>query len=474
MVPSMPSTDIASTAKLIQSEFGGDVHGNTVHDAYIAEARCHVQVMMDGSLRVTPHRGAPYEGAEYAKFASMALGLEPVAANDNEPAFDLRDWTSDTFNQSPEPVDFLVDGTIEAGVPGVIAAMGDTGKSFSMLELCRRVAFGSSPLARPIFGGRVLKEGTAVFLTAEDSRKTVHRRLADLDPAGARFSERGERLITVPLPDAGGVRAFWRQDKSGMVETDDWKRFCDQLAGVDDLAVVCVDPLASFAHAPINEDPAAGAFVTASLARLTAETGASGLFAHHMRKSQKPVETLAEARDAIRGTSALVDGVRMAYALWPADERRAKAVCKELGRPFSPGCIVLGGVVKANGAARRIVSTYARNGFGLLEDISADLKAAAPKQDDTLAALALAIADAAAAGQPFTKTGASGLYQQRHRLPEPLKTMGRNRLETLADTALEAGEIVSAIAKGNTPKWLDVRGGQFAEGYGEFQPGASS
>lgn len=465
--------DTAAILQLAKSEFGGEIHGSVLSDAYIAEARCHVQVMMDGTFRVTPHRGAPYEGAEYAKFAMMALGLQAEAANDNSRGFDIRDWTADTFNDAPEPVDYLVEGSVEMGVPGVVAAMGDTGKSFLMLELCRRVAFGSSPLARPIFGGRVAKSGTAVFLTAEDSYKSVHRRLADLDPTGARFSEKGERLLVIPLPDAGGVRAFWRQDKSGMVETDDWKRFCDQLAGVDDLAVVCVDPLASFAHAPINEDPAAGAFVTSSLARVTAECGASGLFAHHMRKSQKPVETLAEARDAIRGTSALVDGVRLAYALWPAEEKRAKAVCKELGRPYTPGCIVLGGVVKTNGAARRIVSTYARNGFGLLEDVTADLRSAQPAQDDVRAALVLAIANASEAGQPFTKTGASGLYQQRHRLPEPLRSTSRGKLETMVDKALESGDLVMAIAKGNTPKWLDIHGGPFAEGRGEFAPGAS-
>jgi len=27
-----------------------------------------------------------------------------------------------------------------------------------------------------------------------------------------------------------------------------------------------------------------------------------------------------QARDAVRGTSAIVDGVRMVYALWPAPE----------------------------------------------------------------------------------------------------------------------------------------------------------
>ena len=73
------------------------------------------------------------------------------------------------------------------------------------------------------------------------------------------------------------------------------------------------DPLASFAHLPLNEDPTAGQFVWSSLARLSSETGATVLTAHHMRKSKTPIDNLAEARDAFGGSTALLDGLRLAY-----------------------------------------------------------------------------------------------------------------------------------------------------------------
>lgn len=399
----------------------------------------------------------------------------PVAANDNKPtpALSIFDWTVDRFVGAAPPVEYLVDGVIPMGVPGMVSAAGDTGKSYALLELHRRIAFGSTKLASPIFGGKVVAEGTSVMITSEDDANEVHRRVAALDEREQRYTAAGKRMIIVPLPSAGGARAFWREDrKRGLLETEDFKSICDQLLSIPDLRLVTFDPLASFAHLPLNEDPTAGQFVCSSLARLASETKATVLVAHHMRKSKSPIETLSDAREAIRGSTALVDGLRLAYAMWPADEARAKRVCKSLGIAFEANKVVLGGVVKANGAARRIMSTYARNEAGLLVDRTAGLGAAAPAQEDLRAALVISVEAAAAAGAPFTKTGASGLFELRERLPEELRRLGKARIDALASDALERGEIVRVAARGEkTAKWLDVPTGMFAAGMGTFTAG---
>ncbi|WP_245441220.1 AAA family ATPase [Neorhizobium sp. T7_12] len=397
-------------------------------------------------------------------------------ANDNgptAPVLSIFDWTVDRYVGKAPAVEYLVDGVIPLGVPGMVAAMGDTGKSYAMLELHRRVSFGSSIYAPPVFGGRVIAEGASVMITSEDDEGEAHRRMDALDQKGERHSTAGKRMIVVPLPSAGGARAYWKEDKKrGLIETDDFLRLRDELATVEDLRLVTFDPLASFAHLPLNEDPAAGQFVCTSLSKLSAETGATVLVAHHMRKVQKPIETLGDARDAIRGSTALVDGLRLAYAMWPADEARAKRVCKTLGVEFSPGKVVLGGVVKANGAARRIVSTYVRNEFGLLVDRTSGLSESAAPQGDLLDALVIAVAGAATSGSPFTKTGAGGLFEMRERLPDELKSLSKGRLDHLATQALEQGRIVRAAAKGEKlAKWLDVPGGMFALGLGNFTTG---
>ncbi|WP_421579485.1 AAA family ATPase [Shinella sp. M31] len=416
-------------------------------------------------------------GRTAEELVALCKDAAPLPANDNTPpsesALSIFDWTVDRFVGAAPPVEYLVDGVIPLGVPGMVSAAGDTGKSYALLELHRRVAFGSNQFASPIFGGKVVAEGTSVMITSEDDANEVHRRIAALDEKEQRYSSVGKRMIVVPLPSAGGARAFWREDrKIGLLETDEFRRICEQLREIPDLRLVTFDPLASFAHLALNEDPTAGQFVCSSLARLASETKATVLVAHHMRKSKTPIETLSDAREAIRGSTALVDGLRLAYAMWPADEARAKRVCKSLGIGHEPNKIVLGGVVKANGAARRMMSTYARNETGLLIDRSAGLGAAAPAQGDLRAALVVSVEAAAAAGAPFTKTGASGLFELRERLPEELRRMGKARLDALAADALERGDIVRVAARGEkTAKWLDVPTGMFAAGIGTFTAG---
>lgn len=197
------------------------------------------------------------------------------------------------------------------------------------------------------------------------------------------------------------------------------------------------------------------------------------LAAHHLKKLGRPIEGLTDARDAVRGTTALVDGVRLVYCLWPAEEARAKRVCKDLGLRYAPNLIVLGGVAKANGPVTRRVSTYVRGANGLLVDRTTDLGTNSVSQDEQEASFVDAIAAAARHGQPFMKTGAGGVYAQRDRLPSELSGLARHKLEGMAAEALKRGEIVLCIAKGSaTPKWLDAPGGQFAIGLGEFRLGS--
>jgi hypothetical protein len=397
----------------------------------------------------------------------------PPAANDNKP-FSLADWVSSNYVGDPPPIEYLISGVVESGIPGMVAAMGEVGKSYTLLEVGRRIAFGSTALSSPILGGQVEQEGTAVIMTGEDDRNAMHRRLAAIDPQGARFAEKGDKLIVVPMPSAvPAIRPYWKDGKNGPEETDEWRRLCDQLAAIDDLRMVTIDPLQLFAALPINEDPAAGQFVCGSIATLAAHTGANVFFAHHMKKSGRDVTTLADARDSIRGTTALVDGVRLAYGLWYPDKAGALKICKQIPVPYAPNRIVYGGVVKANGAARRVLSTYARNDFGLLVDRSAALGTAAIDLSDLRAVLVVAIEAAAEAGQPFMKTGKAGLWENRERLPEEIRPLSKAKLMGLADEALEAGEIVKATAKGEKAAgWLDVPGGQFAIGIGEFRTGS--
>lgn len=399
------------------------------------------------------------------------------AAPGNQADLCLSDWPASRFVGEPAPVEWLVDGVIERGIPSMLAAMGEVGKSFAMLELCRRVAFGQqrSKLVKDnIMGGEVVAEGTAVFITGEDDARSVHRRLAALDPKGARYAERGDKLLVVPLPSAvGAVKPFWKDDrKKGPIETDEWLRLVEQLLAIDDLVLLGFDPLQLFAALQINEDPAAGQFVCGSIATLAAHTGANVMFTHHMAKRAKDILTPADARDAVRGSSAIVDGVRLAYGLWYPPVETARKICKELGEKYEPNKIVMGSVIKANGQASRDVVTYCRAASGLLVDVTTKKSMNQVSDDDLVEMLIGAIAGAAKGGSPFTKTGATGLFDLRERLNDDLRGLSRHKVETLCQRALDSGRIVRAIGKGSTnPKWLDVPTGPFAMGLGEFRAG---
>ena len=53
---------------------------------------------------------------------------------------------------------------------------------------------------------------------------------------------------------------------------------------------------------------------------------------HHF--ANREASTPEQAREAIRGTGGLVDGVRSLYAPWKPEEEQTKAICKALGEPF--------------------------------------------------------------------------------------------------------------------------------------------
>ncbi|MDP2828732.1 MAG: AAA family ATPase [Sulfuricellaceae bacterium] len=308
--------------------------------------------------------------------------------------FDLADWhAQDRFTGEPPRREMLVSGVFPMGKPALVAAAGGVGKSFSLLQLAREVAAGSDDdLMRPVlFGGVLQATGAAVLVTSEDDAIEVHSRLASM-------GEIPSRLYVVSLPDAGGVRPLFQADRAGVVSaTPAWVELTRQLIAMKNLKLIVLDPLQPLAACDLNDAGAAQA-VCSRLAALASETGAAVIISHHFSK-QRDIETPAQAREAVRGSGALVDGVRCAYALWPMPMAKARATCTTLGRDYAPDCIVMGAVVKSNGKATRDVITLLRNDFGLLVDMTADLRDRAPKVKDLLPELKAAIAGAAADGK---------------------------------------------------------------------------
>lgn len=441
----------------------------TGYEAVFAEAqRAGWLNPMSNAARSTVPAGTPGAGG-----ATPDGNATPVAYI---PLLQLADWRASTrFSGQPPEREYLVNGVFPMGKPALVASGGGLGKSFGLLDLAVKVAtFERDAFARDFaFGGMVMRGGAVVYFTAEDDAAEVHGRLSAL-------RSRPERLHIIPLPELPRVPTLFAVDpfvrKPG--DTEDWRALCQQLAAVQDLALVVFDPLQPFCGMDLNPPENAQAVCTA-LASLAARTGAAVIVSHHMRKDgAKPIGSPEEARQAIRSSSALVDGVRCVYALWPAPEERAREACRALSIPLERDTVVHGAVVKANGPANRKVQTYIRNGFGLLINRTPDLGHAAPNTDDLAAQLVECIGSAADAGRPYQLSGTGhGLYARRHELPAALAALGRNRLQDLGQELLDAARIVKAAASntlgnGTGPVcWLDVPNGPFASGRGTMKPG---
>ena len=254
--------------------------------------------------------------------------------------------------------------------------------------------------------------------------------------------------------------------------TEQYEALRRQLLAIPDLKLVVFAPLQFFVLADVTGDPMAAQFTCSLLARLAAETEATVLVAHHVRKTAQPPRTPDEARQAICGSTALVDRVRFAIAFRQPGDAEAWKTCKVLGTDLAPGKVVCGAVVKSNDGASRKIWTMVRSDTGLLVDRTMDIARFATDIADLQTLLQERIKAAAAKGRSYTKTGESGLHKRRIELGEALQGVGRNRLEAMADELEASGRIVKALAGGTTVKWPDVPDGPFALGKGKFAPAA--
>lgn len=420
-------------------------------------------------------------------FVRSAMQTRPIVRGN--PPLRITDWTTSRFMDEPKPRQFLVNEVIPLGAFGIVAAAGDTGKGMMLLDLALNVAGGpaESFILQPVsFGATVVSFGKAVILSAEDSANEIGLRLKNIDPDHKRRKRAEENFICVPFPDAGGAPPLIRATSLGIETTDTFARLHDQLGAIDNVKLVVIDPLSSFIQADLNKDSAAAAFLASQFANLATSLGATILVAHHMRKTsgargEGGITSLEQARDAVRGQSALIDGTRFTYAMWQAPEKDARSVLKELGEPLEGDAwrnrVVYGGVVKSNGPADRSMHTFVRNRkTGLLVDLSPRIaQYFSAHYSDMETALISTIANGADAGRPFQHTNKNtGLYAQRERLPDVLRSMSKHKLEHMTQRLIDQGKIVKCVAGGSRiPAWLDVPGGLFARGDGMFETGAA-
>ncbi len=411
------------------------------------------------------------DGVNLHGFLASAKRQEPPR---KKRRINLKEWTYDRYKGPPPKRKWLIDNILPLGVPGMVAAIGGAGKSMLLMDLAIKVALTEtdSPIPMEALGGPLTPiAGTAVIFTAEDDEEEVHRRLDALVPQ----EPDPEKLIVVPLPNAGGAMPLVGVGRDGPYFTDEYHEIREELLEIPDLRLVVFDPLQNFAGGDINSDPAVGALFFAGMGRIAAETKATTLVSHHFRKSGgKAITTASEARESIRGTTALVDGGRWSYALWDMEPDEARKVCKQIGPRYDRDTAYRSAVVKSNWPVDKGLRVFIRSlSTGLLIDRTVDIQLVDTERPDILNDLVAQVVKASKNGQPFTRTGGNGLFERRSELPGELATFPKRRLWELADTLLDSGRLVQCVAQGSKLKqWLDVPGGDFAKGVGQFEFGS--
>jgi hypothetical protein len=374
------------------------------------------------------------------------------------------------FTGSAPVQHFLVDATFPLGVPIIFAAAGDSGKGMMTLDLAMKVASGK-PMQNS-FGGTVKEHGDVVIFTAEDDESEMHRRIERIDEYNERFNY-PNKLHIVPLPNVGGVFPILRESLGEYSETQEFKKIYDQLIQLDNLKLIVFDPLASFVHADVNADPAAGAALTGLLARIGTETGASVLMCHHMTKMKDDgvITKPEQARNMIRGTSALVDGVRSAFALWQVNEKESVNRCMDLGIEYQRNRCFDGAVVKSNGPANRDIRHFVRDTFtGLLEDRTEQIKNLATNDQASMRKNAMFtwVRDCETNGRALCQRGGADSILDRltdSDAPTMLQGLSQHQIDRIVRELIQERRIEKySFTTTGGRKWLGTTNGLMSQG----------
>ena len=308
--------------------------------------------------------------------------------------------------------------------------------------------------------------GTVLVITGEDTKDEIHRRLWGIDTEHRRARSAG-RLVILPMIDLGGAYPFIQMGPNQRpVENPLWTSLRNHICTLPDLKLVVIDPMAQFLHDDENKSHIVNAFYQSIIPHVCGapENGGRGaalLVTHHVRKAgPKPIEDVADMRDAIRGSSAIVGNMRQVVGVWPSGAY--KKVMTGMGLAPAPHRLFKAAVVKANNPeAFRDVKYLLRNDDGLLSDVTGKAHAIYNNMDEERRAwLVFAIQRAAEQGFPFTLRGVNrGLFDRRADLPPGVASLSKRDLEALANDCLERHIVERRVKLG----YLDVPGGAFVK-----------
>lgn len=267
---------------------------------------------------------------EVATIASSVGRYEPgINLFEQVEPFDLGAARIDDLITTPAPErQWLVQERLPAGVVGMLAAAGGTGKSMAVLQLSVAVATGL-----PWFGMTTGEPAPVLLVSAEDDREEMHRRLQaviqhygrEYDaqnqvPFGSYHDLLAEHLFVVDrvgddnrMTHRAGGDCMRTRYAERVIHTAHSMRIPPKL--------IILDPLARFDGGISNDNADATRLIEAAEA-IRKPTQANVLLPHHIAKAS--MRDLDAGQEAVRGASALVDGVRWVGLMQTMAKEHAK------------------------------------------------------------------------------------------------------------------------------------------------------
>jgi hypothetical protein len=234
-----------------------------------------------------------------------------------QPAQDLtpKPWTYCDPTQI-RPREWLLGTTLLRGYATVLASMGGVGKTAHAIAMALAFITGR----RDILDQHVFKIGKVWFLTLEDDREELGRRIAAAMIAHAIQAEQVEGRLFI---NAASERPLLlaRADAAGsFVVCEDVGLLVD---GINSLGIglVIIDPLIK-SHAVVENSNEHMDRLIGTANTIAAQTRSAVLLAAHFRKGSGE----EGAREAIRGGSALIDGARIVRTLTPMTPKEAESL----------------------------------------------------------------------------------------------------------------------------------------------------
>jgi AAA domain/Primase C terminal 2 (PriCT-2)/Bifunctional DNA primase/polymerase, N-terminal len=247
--------------------------------------------------------------------------------------------TDSWLNEEPPPQDWLWQDIIPMGSVTTITAQGGTGKTFFTLRLAEACTHGSEHFFTFPHNAKKLRQGTVVFVNAEEDPGTIRRRLWSIQQrkiAKMAKVHKGEKLAARIAEYRADLRKYFKKihlvgKQFSLIDMVDGQpqfgpgleALREQLRTLDEVALVILDPMARLHNGDENSNAVSTMLISAGES-IAQEFHCAVLMSHHVSKDVA-IKGIVSGHSG-RGGAGFGDGARSVMQMTIATPGDAKGL----------------------------------------------------------------------------------------------------------------------------------------------------